>query len=115
MDLTFLAGAFSPLVNSQHEASIASCKHIILEQAMAVAQGKVERPDPLAHHLNTWLDTAEVTDSPSLSLLAHRINTMAKPWRLCSSRWQEGLAVSWGPVVRWAAHRLSLSAASYAL
>ena len=70
MDLKFLAGAFSPLVNSQHEASIASCKDLILEQAMAVATGKSEKPDPLAQRLNTWLDSAQVTGITSLQPLA---------------------------------------------
>ena len=81
MDLKFLAGAFSPLVNSQHEASIASCKDLILEQAMAIAEGKGERPDPLAQRLNAWLDAAEVPDITSLSPLAHRLNTFMRPWR----------------------------------
>ena len=79
VDLKFLAGAFSPLVNSQHEASIASCKDHILEQAMAIAEGKGERPDPLAQRLNTWLDAAEVTGITSLMMKAHHSDTTARP------------------------------------
>ena len=79
VDLKFLAGAFSPLVNSQHEASIASCKDLILEQAMAVATGKSEKPDPLAQCLNAWLDSAQVTCITSLPPLAPCFDTLARP------------------------------------
>ena len=80
VDLKFLAGAFSPLVNSQHEASIASGKDLILEQAMAIATGKSEKPDPLAQRLNAWLDSAQVTCITSLSPLALCFDTQARPW-----------------------------------
>ena len=79
MDLKFLAGAFSPLVNSQHEASVATCKDLILEQAMAIATGKGEKPDPLAQRLSSWLDSAQVTCVTSLSPLAHHVDALARP------------------------------------
>ena len=94
MDLKFLAGAFSPLVNSQHEASIASGKDLILEQAMAIATGKSEKPDPLAQRLNAWLDSAQVTCITSLSPLAPLcFDTPGKTLGgLCRSCGQEVLA-----------------------
>lgn len=68
VDLKFLAGAFSPLVKAPHEASIAACQQLITEQAVALAQGKREEPDPLAEQLDAWLDSCEVSDILSIKL-----------------------------------------------
>ncbi len=61
VDLKFLAGAFSPLVKAPHEASIAACRQLITEQAVALAQGQSDEPDPLAERLDAWLDSCEVS------------------------------------------------------
>ncbi len=60
MDLKFLAGAFSPLVKAPHEASISECRQLITDQAVALAQGEGDEPDPLAERLGAWLDSCEV-------------------------------------------------------
>ena len=64
VDLKFLAGAFSPLVKAPHEASIAACKQLITDQAVDIAEGRGERPDPLAERLDAWLASCEVSQSP---------------------------------------------------
>ncbi|CAL5224212.1 g6858 [Coccomyxa viridis] len=66
VDLKFLAGAFSPLVKAPHEASIAACRQLITEQAVALAQGQSDEPDPLAERLDAWLDSCEAS-APSKS------------------------------------------------
>jgi hypothetical protein len=60
VDLQYLAGAFSPLLKGRPEGSVAAARETIVAQAVAIAAGEAEEPDPLAPRLEQWLESAKV-------------------------------------------------------
>ena len=60
VDLQFVAGAFAPLINPGHEATLAASRELVVAQALGMAG---DEPDQAAA-LERWLRGVEVRPAP---------------------------------------------------